>query len=135
MTALVADRNTPVRANADFGFPVLAATKLFAGSLVCLNAAGFATKGAVATTLKAVGVAQENVDNTNGASGDIKVRVKRGLHRLANSAAADLIAMTEVGTLCYIVDDQTVAKTNGGATRSAAGTVRDVDADGVWVEI
>ena len=30
--------------------------------------------------------------------------------------------------------DQTVAKTNGGNTRSRAGKVFDVDADGVWVD-
>ena len=39
-----------------------------------------------------------------------------------------------MGSDCYIVDDQTVAKTNGGATRCVAGKVWDVDAEGVWVE-
>jgi hypothetical protein len=34
-----------------------------------------------------------------------------------------------------VVDDQTVAKTNGSSTRSVAGIVRQVDSDGVWVEI
>jgi hypothetical protein len=33
-----------------------------------------------------------------------------------------------------VVDDQTVAKTNGSSSRSVAGIIRDVDADGVWVE-
>jgi hypothetical protein len=37
-----------------------------------------------------------------------------------------------VGKPCYIADDHTVAKTASG--KSAAGIVRDVDADGVWVE-
>jgi hypothetical protein len=40
-----------------------------------------------------------------------------------------------IGNDCYIVDDQTVAKTNGTATRSIAGKIRAVDAQGVWVEI
>jgi hypothetical protein len=31
------------------------------------------------------------------------------------------------------VDDETVAATNGGSTRSAAGTVVGIDDDGVWV--
>ena len=34
----------------------------------------------------------------------------------------------------YIVDDETVAKTDGTATRSAAGKVVGLDSDGVWVE-
>ncbi|KAK0329991.1 hypothetical protein LTR94_034588, partial [Friedmanniomyces endolithicus] len=61
-------------------------------------------------------------------------RVKKGQFRWANSAAADAITRAEIGDPAYIVDDQTVAKTNGGATRSVAGTIRDVDAQGVWVE-
>ena len=52
-----------------------------------------------------------------------------------NSAAGDAITRAEIGDVCYIVDDETVAKTNGTSTRSAAGTIRDVDAQGVWVEI
>jgi hypothetical protein len=48
------------------------------------------------------------------------------------------IGLGNVGKPCYMVDDQTVAKTDGttggAATRSPAGWVRDVDADGVWVE-
>jgi hypothetical protein len=135
MTALAADRNTPRRANIDFGFPVAASTKLYAGSLVCLNSSGYLTKGAASTTLKTVGVLQETADNSAGANGAITGKVRRGMFRFANSASTDLIALTEVGASCYVVDDQTVAKTNGSSSRSVAGTIRDVDADGVWVEI
>ena len=56
-----------------------------------------------------------------------------GVFRYANSAAGDLIATADIGTVCYIVDDQTVAKTSATATRSPAGIVEDVDANGVWV--
>lgn len=135
MAALAADRNTPARDAKDFEFPVAASTKIFAGALVALNASGYATKGAVATTLKAVGVAQALADNSAGANAAINVKVRRGCFRFGNSTSTDLIALTEVGADCYIVDDQTVAKTNGSSTRSVAGKVRDVDADGVWVEI
>lgn len=135
MTALVADRNTPQRDSADFAFPVAAATKLWAGSLACLNASGYLIKGAVATTLKTVGVVQVTTDNTAGANGAVSAKVRRGCFRFANSSAGDLITLADVGALCYVVDDQTVAKTNGTSTRSVAGTIRDVDADGVWVDI
>ncbi|MCY1460857.1 hypothetical protein D9M71_784510 [compost metagenome] len=53
----------------------------------------------------------------------------------ANSAAGDEITRADIGATAYIVDDQTVAKTDGTSTRSVAGTIRDVDSDGVWVEI
>lgn len=134
--ALTQDRiGSLERASKQFSFPVAAATKLFAGGLVCVNATGYATKGAVATTLKTVGIAEEQVDNSAGANGDKTVPVRRGLFRFKNSSAGDLIALADVGADCYVVDDETVAKTNGGATRSVAGKIRDVDASGVWVEI
>lgn len=133
MAALTADRNTPQRANQNYGFGVAATTKLWAGSIACINASGFLTKGAVATTLVSVGVVQETVDNTAGANGAVTAKVDRGTFRFANSSAGDLIADTDINALCYIVDDQTVAKTNGGSTRSVAGTIMKVDADGVWV--
>lgn len=135
MAALAADRNTPQRDSVDFSFPVAASTKLWAGSLACINASGYLTKGAVATTLKTVGVVQVTTDNTAGANGAVSAKVRRGCFRFANSSAGDLIALADVGASCYVVDDQTVAKTNGSSTRSVAGTIRDVDADGVWVDI
>jgi hypothetical protein len=135
MAALTGDRNTVERQSKVFSFPVKAASKIFAGSLVVVDATGFAVKATVATTHKCVGRAEEQVDNSAGANGDKVVKVARGCFRFANSAAGDLIALVDVGSPCYLVDDQTVAKTTGGATRSVAGTIRDVDAFGVWVEI
>jgi hypothetical protein len=135
MAALTADRNTISREGGDFEYPVAAATKIYAGSMVGFNAgAAYATKGLTSTTLKGIAVAQELADNSAGAAGDINVKVRRGVFRFANSAAGDLISLADCGSDCYVVDDQTVAKTNGTGTRSVAGKVRDVDAGGVWVE-
>jgi len=132
--ALTADRDTPERDGVDFSFPVAAATKIYAGALVALNAAGDAVPGATATTLTAVGRADEQVDNT-GAAGDKVVAVRKGVFRFGNSAAGDAITKAEIGADAYIVDDETVAGTDGTGTRSVAGKIVDVDADGVWVEI
>ena len=134
MAALTTDRNTPRRDGASMSVPVAAAQQIFAGSLVAVNATGYATPGATATTLRGIGRAEAQADNSAGADGAISVDVMRGVFRFANSAAADLITRAEIGADCYIVDDQTVAKTNGTGTRSVAGTVFDVDADGVWVK-
>ena len=135
MATLTQDRNTPARDNVDFEYPVAASTKLYAGAIACLNASGYLTKGAATTGLKTVGVTQALCDNSAGANGDKKTKVRRGCFKFGNSSSTDLIALADVGADCYIVDDQTVAKTNGSGTRSVAGKIRDVDADGVWVQI
>ncbi len=132
--ALTSDRNTVRRAGDQFEFAVKAATKIFAGSIVVIGADSLAAPGATAATLKAVGMAEEQADNSAGLAGDIRVKVRRGTFKFANSASADLITLADVGSDCYIVDDQTVAKTDGTDTRSVAGKVRDVDSGGVWVE-
>jgi len=134
MAALTKDRNTPERSGKDFQFPVAAATRIFAGSLVVLDA-GVAKPGAADTGLVAVGRADAHADNSGGSAGDVTVPVRTGVFRFANSAGADEIALADVGADAWIVDDQTVAKTDGTASRSKAGRIMDVDAHGVWVSI
>ncbi len=130
MAALTGPRNTPRRENDDVeGHPVLAGVTVFLGALVCLNAAGFAIPGVVGVGLVALGRAEETIVG----DGVRTVRTRRGTLRFANSAAGDAITRAEIGDQAFMVDDQTVAKTNGGGTRSLAGTIRDVDAQGVWV--
>jgi len=131
--ALTNDRNTPLKDGELVSVPA-AAVKIYAGSLVAINAAGFATPGAVATTLKYFGRAEQQVDNSAGAAGDKSVLVRRKKAFKWLNHGADAIVQADLGATCYIVDDQTVAKTNGINTRSAAGKVIQVDSDGVWVE-
>lgn len=134
MTALTQDRNTLRRNGDQIEPPVAAATKIYGGSIVCINTSGYAVPGATSTTLKAAGVAENRADNSAGAAGDIRVRLRKGPHKFGNSASADAIKLSDIGSDCYIVDDQTVAKTSGTDTRSVAGKVFDVDDDGVWVD-
>jgi hypothetical protein len=104
------------------------------GSLICIDTTtGYAVVGSTATTLIPLGVYQGAAVTNSGSSGAKNVTVYPGVFRFANSAAADAIAVTEIGQKCYIVDDNTVAKTDGTGTRSQAGTVVNVDAAGVWV--
>lgn len=135
MTALTQDRNTPRRDGVQFNDPVAASTRIFAGSLVCLNAAGNAVPGSTSTTLTARGVAQEHVDNRDGAAGARRIETRRGTFPFANSADTDEITRADIGAVAYIVDDQTVAKTHATNTRSEAGVIADVDDAGVWVTI
>jgi len=132
MTALVSDRNTPKRERDDVeAHPVQNGVTIFAGALVALNAAGMAIPGAVGVGLIAVGRADQRVTG----DGIKPVTTRRGTFRWVNSAAGDAITLAEIGDQAYIVDDQTVAKTDGGGTRSPAGIIRNVDAQGVWVAI
>lgn len=131
MAALTKDRNTPEREVKKVSHPVATNVKLFAGALVALNATGYLTPGAVATTLVAAGRAEEAVDNTGGADGAVSCLVSKGTFLFANDGSID---RTHIGKTSYIVDDQTVAATNGTNTRSAAGTIVDLDGStGVWV--
>lgn len=131
MAALSAARNTSRRDGTLLDFARASSVTCYPGAIGCLNSSGLATPGATATTLLAVGrVKRQYTDD----AGNVRVEMERGVFKFGNSSAGDLIANTEYGKQVFIVDDQTVAKTNGGSTRSVAGICRGVDSDGVWVE-
>lgn len=134
MAALTKDRDTQERDGVILSVPVAATRKIFAGSLVAASATGYATPGATATTLTALGRAEEFKDNSSGADGDVSVLVRRGVFLFGNEGG-DAVTQADIGKDCYIVDDQTVAKTDGTSTRSKAGKVLGVGSTGVWVEI
>lgn len=134
MVALTSSRNTLERGRHLLVAPVAAATVIHSGGLVALNAAGYAVPGSVAATLKAAGRAQESVDNSAGTAGAKTVEIKRGTFRFKNHGA-DPLTFADTLADCFIVDDQTVAKTHATNTRSKAGKVVEVEDDNVWVEI
>lgn len=131
MPPLTKERNTPVRGTEELAYPVGAGVRTWAGALVMLDA-GFAVPGAARPGLVAAGRAEETVDNREGGAGDQDVLVRRGCFRFGQDGT---ITQGHVGGTAYVVDDQTVAATDGAGTRSAAGIIRGVEAGGVWVEI
>lgn len=134
MTALATARNTKERSGGVLDIPVKASTACYQGGLAVLDA-GYAAPGRTATGLIAAGRFEENADNSTGAAGAIYARIKPGIFKFANSGSSDAITQADVGADCYIVDDQTVAKTSGTSTRSRAGLIIAVDSDGVWVQL
>lgn len=85
--------------------PLAAATKVFAGSNVNTNSAGFGKKASDTAAEVFAGVAMETVDNA-GAAGDKPVRVwKEGVFSM-NCASA---TQAWVGQLVHSVDDNLVA--------------------------
>lgn len=128
------DRNTPYKNGRLIAVPVAAATLCYAGGLAVANATGYAEGGSVATTLTYLGRFEEQVDNSSGADGDKQVLVRRGDAFKFGNSGSDPVTQASFGKVCYIVDDETVASTDGTGTRSAAGVVVGIDDDGVWVE-
>jgi hypothetical protein len=136
------------------GVPLKAGAKIFIGGLVCVDSSGFAVAGSTATDQVPLGVAARvqpdavkggipgvAVDNTSGSNGDLTVNVLCGVFKFENG---DTIAQANVGQACYIVDDQTVAKSSATNSRSVAGTIVQVDSAtdatsnsgaGVWVAV
>lgn len=133
MTATTTSRNTPERLGDVFGVPVKANAVLLAGT-IAVASAGFAAAATTAVGLVALGRVEETVDNTGGSDGIKTVKVRRGIFKFANHAA-DLVTQANAFADCYLVDNQTVAATSGGSTRSRAGKVVAVESDGVYVAI
>lgn len=131
---LTADRDTLARSGDAVSHPVAAATTIFAGALVALDATGNAVPGSVATTLTAAGRAELQVDNSAGAAGDLNVLVRRGPFQYSNSPG-DPIDRSHIGSNAFIEDDETISATDGGGTQSIAGKIIDLDASGVWIEL
>lgn len=135
MSATTIDRATRVRVGDQLEPPVAAATKIPAGVIVARNATGYLVNGSATAANKTLGISQEMADNSGGADGDIKGKVRRNIvANFANSAAGDEITIADVGNDAFVVDNQTVAKTSNTNARPVAGKIIDVDAAGVWIE-
>lgn len=110
-----------------FGNPVAAATRIFDGAMVALNAAGDAIP-AIPTAARMRGVALHEADNADGTAGAISVETDRGPFLVANDGTVD---RTHIGGDVFVVDDNTV----GAAGTLVAGKCLDVKAAGITVEI
>ena len=129
--ALATDRNTPMKDGELISVP-MAQTTIFAGSLVVANGSGYAAPGSTATTLTALGRAEEKKVNA-GAAGTMSILVRRRKSFKFANSATDAVVQADLGKSCYIEDDQTVSHTSTG--KSIAGKVVGIDTDGIWVEI
>ncbi len=132
MAALAAERNTPQMADiqrSPLSWPQGTNT-IYKGSLVVLNAAGFAEPATTATAKTAAGRAKKTQVNT-GSAGAVSIEVEEGIFKWAN-AGGDLVVAADRGLVVYATDDQTVNHTATG--KSVAGKCIQIDTDGVWVK-
>jgi hypothetical protein len=134
MTALTMDRNTEYSLGDLLSVPVAASTCIFAGSLVCLNASGYAVPAADTAGLLFAGVATAQADNSGGVDGDLSVVVRRrGRFRFGSASSLD---QSSVGEKAYASDDQTVALAAGVSNSIAAGVIDRVESSSSgWVSI
>jgi len=104
----------------------VAATIIYKGTMVAINAAGYAVAaGLAAANGKVIGVADHDVDNSAGAAGDKKLRIQtRKTFVFNNGAGADEITLATlaIGANCFCADDNTIADNDATATRVVAGT-------------
>ncbi len=131
----MSDRNTARKNGTAIGLKLAAGTKIDAGNMVAVNAAGFAVPAASSADLVVMGISQETVDNTAGADGDAVVEISRKqVFCLSNVSGPRAVTQAHVGQEVYVVDAVTVDSA-GGSVQIKAGICLGVEPDGVWVEI
>ena len=130
MSALTRDRATPYREGIEIEYPVAANTKIYAGSLVCVNAAGYAAPAADTSGYRFAGVALEQVDNSDGGK---HVRLRR-----AGVFEFDAVSISQdmVGAAMYAADDHTFDDAAGPTNDIKVGLlVKYVSATKGWIDI
>ena len=105
MAGLTGDRNTKYKEGTELPFPGAAASKIYGGNLVKDSAAGYAIPGADTAGCVFAGVANENVDNSGGAAGAKKIRLRR---KGAFEFDCSGITQADLNKDVYLVDDHTV---------------------------
>ena len=125
------ERNTKMREGGIFNHTLAVGAVINKGAIVVLDA-GLAKAGFADANVVTVGMAMHSAAQ---AEGELSVDVRKGTFHYRNSAAADEITAADIGSDCYLVDDDTVAKTNGGGARSVAGKIEAIDGAHVWITI
>lgn len=135
MTALATDRNTKSKAiQLSTANDVIAAHVIYGGAMVVAVATGYRSAADMAGVIGArvVGVSDYRVDNSAGAAGAKKLRVRRGVFKFGKTGA---ITVADIGKDVYVADDQTVQVATG-TNSVVAGELLELDEDGdVWVQI
>jgi hypothetical protein len=128
---------TPARGT----FPIKANVRIFKGAMVALDSAGRAMPAGLisAGALAAVGKASATYDNRTGSelggsAAACNVEVEFGVFGwLSATGGGDDIAADDVGKVCFMKDDQTVALTSDTDTRGIAGFITEVRDGQVYV--
>ena len=138
MTAAAADRILSQHGDQaiveDYEIPMGASTTIYRGTIVSLDQSGYGFPGTASLVRTPIGVATEQKVNS-GAAGAKTIRIQKGCFGFVNSAGDDLVTFADVGRPCYVVDDQTVARTSANGARPFAGRVARIENSLVFVEV
>lgn len=131
MTAQAADRkNVTVAGSGRERVGLVAGTtKIFKGSIIAKNASGFLVPASDTLGLRVVGVAQEQIDNTAGADGALKIKYLTDVTVKMNNDGTSSVAQANLyAGPVYIKDDNTVQASSANGV--VAGTAESIESDG-----
>jgi hypothetical protein len=103
------------------GLPVAAATKIYANSIVAMNASGYAVPASATSSLVVIGRAINSADNSGGAAGDLEINIEQGAFDFAMASGVNALVDSDIGKVVYAQDDCTISKTDQGGTLPIAG--------------
>jgi hypothetical protein len=129
MANLTQDRDTRCRYyGPSKTLPMKTGVKIFAGSIVALDATGYAIRATDAANLVVKGIAAETVDNTAGADGALRITVRAGVFEMNKAAGltSPVGAYTNQSKV-YVDDDNTVGVAGDTANTIVAGWVEEFD--------
>ena len=129
MTATLVDRNTQFRDGELTPVPVAAGESIPAGVIVCINSGGYAVNGKEAPDLRYAGCSDGAVDNSAGADGDLFILVRMNKAFLWDHDGT--VTQEYLGQRVYILDNQTVTASDGGAPAVLMAQNAVVDGNGV----
>lgn len=134
MSATTIERNTDSLLSSGVppfrNFPIAGGQKILYGTIVVVSPSGYIAEGFAVNEAVGAGVALATADNLTGDDGDKTADVGFGVYYFFSGTGPDAITAADYGKKVFVIDNQTVGATDGDGTRSAAGVVFDVRADG-----
>lgn len=132
MAALAANKEVTEKKRKLLAFPVVASDIIYKGAICKINAAGYLAPMAAEAGAAFAGMALEKVDNSSGSAGDVKARVEReGVFSMVSAG----LSQSDVGSIVYASDDQTVSTTQGTNELAVGRIVEVVSATECLVDI
>lgn len=135
MAALAADRNTVSKYEGVIkSFPVKDNVIIYKGALVGIDSNGYALPAADAASVRVVGVAEKKADNTvvGHVAGFVNIQVRSGRAFRFNASS---ITQAMVGTIMYVVDDNTFDDAVGTNAIKAGRLVEYLSATEGWIYV
>jgi glycine cleavage system H lipoate-binding protein len=133
MTALAADRKVTYTAGSgrERVGKIAGGAKIFKGSTVAKNAAGFLVVASDTLGLRVVGISQVQVDNTAGADGALECTYLTAISAKYVNDGTSPVAQAQLGGVVYVKDDQTVQASSSKGV--VLGIAESMELDGTVV--